>query len=329
MRISTFVTRVFACAMVSVVAGCANGVPGSGTGVPSISRTPRVRQSWMAPGAASGDLLYVSDDGSGVVFIYSYNPPAMKFVGFLSVPGGPGPMCVDKQQNIWILGVRDGASYVATEYAHGGTSPINALMDPAGPPSGCAIDPTTGNLAISSTPLTPGQIPTIAIFHHERGKPTLYKNSSIPGFYDCCTYDHQGNLYGYGTQNGSGNTTIEELPKGSSSFIGIPLHAEISWLYGMQWVGRYLTIADNNDQEAQIDEYDFTASGAKRVKAIKLPGTTLLWQYLIDGNRVIAPSWPFGGPGSVGVYDFPSGGKAIRSLEFSEPVAVVVSRAPH
>jgi hypothetical protein len=282
----------------------------------------------MAPGAASGDLLYISDVGYGAVFVYTYSPIGMKFVGVLTEPQAPGPMCVDKQQNVWILGGGfGGKSFAATEYAHGGTSPITVLMDPAAPPTGCAVDPTTGNLALSSDPLTHGQSATIAIFHHERGKPTLYEDPSIPGFYDCCTYDHRGNLYGYGSENGSGHNIIAELPKGSNSFTHITLDHEINQLLGMQWVGRYLTVAETDAVNSVIDEYELTPN-VTLARTIKLSGVTLLWQYFIDRNRIIAPNAPFEGPGSVGLFDYPAGGDPIRSHEFSEPVAVVVSRAP-
>ena len=129
-------------ALAAALAGCANsGVDGPGLN-PSPSRSEgNHMHSWMTPGAASGDLLYISDGGYGAVFVYTYSPFGMKFVGMLSEPQNPGALCVDKQQNIWVLsGVGEG-SYGAIEYAHGGTEPIGTLVDPAGEPTGCAADP--------------------------------------------------------------------------------------------------------------------------------------------------------------------------------------------
>ena len=88
--------------------------------------------SCIEPGAASGDLLYVSDDGVGAVLVYAYTPHAIKFVGELAQPTQPGPICVDKDQNVWILGSYNSESYEVTEYAHGGTSPKDIINDPAG-----------------------------------------------------------------------------------------------------------------------------------------------------------------------------------------------------
>ncbi|HEY1682757.1 MAG TPA: hypothetical protein VGF98_14015 [Candidatus Tumulicola sp.] len=323
--VSRFAIFLCSCA----IAGCANATTVAGSGaVPSVHAATPAQRSWMAPNAASGNLLYISDEGYGAVFVYAYARNAIKFVGVLNQPTPPGPMCVDKQQNVWILGERDGASYSATEYAHGGTAPIAVLTDPAGVPTGCAADPTTDKLAISSTPPVTGGTATIAIYNRGRGNPKLYEDSTIKGFYDCCTYDHRGNLYGYGTENMSGKNIISELPKGSGTFSHVTLDHEIPFLYGMQWVGKYLTVADTGATSAAIDEYTISPSGAKLARTIKLAGVTLLWQYFIDGDRIIAPDAPFTGSGFVGRYRYPAGGDAIKTNEFSQPVAVVVSRGP-
>src|SRR6516162_10280237 len=110
------------------LAGCTDA--GRVIGLPAAPSklSAATRQSWMAAGAASGDLLYISDVGYGAVFVYTYSPIGMKFVGILTEPQNPGAMCVDKQQNVWILGGGfGGKSFAATEYAHGGTPPIAVL----------------------------------------------------------------------------------------------------------------------------------------------------------------------------------------------------------
>jgi hypothetical protein len=323
------VRRFVMFALVVALAGC-SGTPTTSAGgnVPSTETRNAGTHSWISPDAATGDLLYISDDGYGSVLVYAYTPRTMKFVGVLAAPINPGSMCVDRQQNIWIVGEHDGNNYSATEYAHGGTSPIAVVTDPAGVPTGCAVDPTNGDLALGSAPPLSGGEPTIAIFKNGRGKPKLYHDTSIKGFYNCCTYDHRGNLYAYGTENQYGVNIIEVLPKGSSTFTSFTLDHEIPWLYGMQWVGKYFTVADSNlNTDSKIDEYTVSSGTATLAGTIPLKGVTLLWQYFIDRNRVIAPNAPFEGSGSVGIYNYPSG-DAIRVLPFSEPVAAVVSRAP-
>lgn len=328
-----FAAPVAVCALVSALAGCsgADSVEGMGT-VPSAPKaaTATHRHSWMTPAAASGDLLYISDPGYGAVFVYTYSPFGMKFVGMLAEPQNPGPLCVDKQQNVWVLSGAGEGSFAATEYAHGGTEPVAVLVDPAGSPTGCAVDPINGTLALGSTPSHSGQYATIALFKHERGKPTLVTDPSIPGFYTCCTYDNKGDLFGYGTEDQQGHNIIAELPRGSTSFTGINLGREISTLRGMQWDGKYLTVGDSDGSVASIIRYEITPSGGKERGSTPLTGVSLLWQYYIDGNRIIAPDAPFVGQGGfVGLFHYPAGGTRIRVRRFSEPVAVVVSRAPH
>jgi hypothetical protein len=324
-NVRRFVSFVFLVA----IAGCSGTATGSSGGtMPSTGAQSAIGHSWMAPNAASGDLLYVSDDGYGSVMVYSYGPHSLQFVGVLATPSFPGQMCVDKAQNVWIVTGKGGSSYAATEYAHGGTTPIAVLMDPAGVPTGCAIDPTTGNLALSSTPKLRSDVSTIAIYRHERGKPKLYQDASIPGFYECCTYDHRGNLYGYGTENTHSVTILSELAKGSNSFTPIELDREITFLYGMQWVGKYLTIGESDgERSGSILEYTISKSGtATFAKEIALPKVTELEQYFIDRNRIIAPNISFEGPGFVGLYNYATGG-LVHQFEFSQPVAVAVSRA--
>ena len=289
-----------------------------------------MRHSWMSAGAASGDLLYVSDDGYGSVMVYSYGPRAITFVGVLSAPIDPGPMCVDKQQNIWILGEAKGTNYSATEYAHGGTTPIAVLTDPAGVPVGCATDPTTGNLALASNPsLTGGdRSPTVAVYRNGSGNPKIYQNTSTDGFYGCCAYDHSGNFYAAGEEATGGRNVIQVLPKGSKTFTSFTLDREVNGLYGMQWVGKYFTVSDSFlSNDSSILEYTVSSKGVTFARDISLKGVTLLWQYYIDRNRIIAPNAPFEGPGSVGLFKY-SDGAPIRTFPFSIPVAVVVSRAP-
>ena len=105
---------------------------------------PDHRRSWMRPGAAGDSLLYVSNVGNGVVYVYDYKTGVQQ--GGLSGLQYPYGQCVDAAGDIYITQFF-GATI--TEYTHGGTSPIKTLTGP-GFPIGCSVDPTTGNLAVSS-----------------------------------------------------------------------------------------------------------------------------------------------------------------------------------
>src|SRR5579871_6367789 len=101
--------------------------------------------SWMAPGLAKRDLLYLTDDGNGNVYVYSF--PEAKLKGTLTGLNVPTGECVDKAGDVWI--VEEGTNDIV-EYAHGGTVPIATLTDPNNAPEGCSVDPTTGDLAVAN-----------------------------------------------------------------------------------------------------------------------------------------------------------------------------------
>ena len=82
------------------------------------------------------------------VFVFSY--PGLSQVGTLkSLNYSAQGECVDSAGDVFIA--TSNASYTGTifEYAHGGSTPIAELSDP-GYPWGCAVDPTTGTLAVSN-----------------------------------------------------------------------------------------------------------------------------------------------------------------------------------
>src|ERR1700722_2239249 len=142
-----------ACVAAAVVAGCANqqtvGTPPVGTpSVASLNAASAARGehgSWMKPSAKGKSLVYVSSVLSNDVYVYSYS--TQQLVGTLTGFTTPYGLCSDKKGNVWI--VNDGASQLV-EYAHGGTSPLATLSDSGEYPEGCAVDPQTGNLAVTN-----------------------------------------------------------------------------------------------------------------------------------------------------------------------------------
>lgn len=116
--------------------------------------------SWMAPDVQTQDLLYVTN--TKTVTVYSY--PKGKLEGTLRVGYLPHGECVDKKGDVFVTNL-DNAQIV--EYAHGGKKPILVLHSPSSDPAGCAIDPTTGDLAVSS--LGFGPYGSVAIYKRARG----------------------------------------------------------------------------------------------------------------------------------------------------------------
>jgi hypothetical protein len=249
------------CSAIALLAGCGNA--GSEL-APTGSTQPNVRsigvnathphgRSWMAPDAKNENLVYVSDgsgsSSSNEVYVYSY--PEGKLKGTLTDVDNPQGMCVDAAGDVWVT--NNSGTTGLTEFAHGGTKPIATLTDPNELPDGCAIDPATGNLAVTSLCQQPscfsGGPGDLAIFKDAKGTPTTYSDSSISDFY-FCGYDASGNLFLDGAS--TKGTTIAELASGSNSLVNIKLNfVTINYPGGVQWDGQYLAIGDQAYEGSQ------------------------------------------------------------------------------
>jgi hypothetical protein len=181
----------------------------------------------------------------------------------------------------------------------------------------------TGFLALSSRPAIDGQVATIAVFSHDHEGPMLHKDPNAE-FFDCCTYDPHGNLYGYGGVSDD-KLVIAELPAHSRKFINIPLGNNIDDIEGLQWAGKYLTVGN----ESQIEQFSISRHTASLAGTVSLSRVSYLQRYVIDRNRIIVANTQIQGQGYVNLYDYPKGGSPLGRREFEQPVAVAVSRAVH
>ncbi|HEY2555390.1 MAG TPA: hypothetical protein VGI15_09065, partial [Candidatus Cybelea sp.] len=195
---------------------------------------PDRRRSWMSPDAKKSSLLlYISDEASGDVYVYAYRSPNHlgKLVGTLTGFSTPSGECVDKAGDVFVTNT--GADDII-EYAHGGTTAINTLADLPGEfPYSCAIDRTTGNLAVTDLFSSYGS-GNVAIFPNAQGTPSIYTDPDFGGMY-FVAYDNAGNLFLDGTPSGSGEFVFGELPNGSSTITTIALNTSISFPGGVAW----------------------------------------------------------------------------------------------
>lgn len=292
--------------------------------------------SWMATTAKRQDLLYVANIGNDHAFVKAYAYPSGKLVGKL--PGFTGPLyalCVDRAQNVFVA---DFYGQDIVEYAHGGTRPIATLTD-NGSPSGCSIDPSTGDLAVTNSCDGPvgSCYPsgTTLIYRKAQGIPVLYHDSYISQMF-YCTYDNAGNLFVNGLVQAFYSDEYDELPKGSSSFTSLSLDKlpKAQGPGGLRWNGKYLVVAPIFDGNV-VYRYAISGSSGARVGVTHLAGVPNLHgveNFWIQSTTLIAPEEGIQEKhsiGRVGYFKYPDGGKPLKTLvgSFYFPQATAVSLA--
>jgi hypothetical protein len=313
------------CVVAAMLAGCGGSQPPVGRAAamvqaPASAAHARRGTPWMLPEAKSGDLLYVSsftpEEGKNIS-VYSY--PGGRRVGELAPAYAPG-LCSDAAGNVFVV---ETELEEIVEYAHGGTQPIATLSDEYNFPRGCAVDPTTGNLAVAGGNF-PGYYVTanVAIFPHATGSPTVYYDYDDLTF-SWCTYDNQGNVFANGRNFEKGASNLAELPAGASTFSQVSVqNANVHGNGSIQWDGRYLAVAklypgNNKKGPATIYQLQISGQNGKAVNTIALQGSHVSdrngWitqQCWIQNHRIISPEST---NNRIGLWDYPGGGYALRS----------------
>jgi hypothetical protein len=281
----------------------------------AITVHPDRGRSWVAPDAKRHALIYVSDYGTGDVYILEYKTGNLE--GTLTGFSDPFGMCVDKAGDVFI------ANYVGEnilEYAHGGSSPIANLDDTGYLPKGCSVDPTTGNLAVTNYAAYPYASGNLSIYQHAQGTPKPYTD---PNFilYGFCGYDNKGNLFvdGYYPSSEGSRAVFAELPSGETSFRDFPLNqGQISQPGGVMWDGKYVAVENYGGYQSPIYQFQITSSGAMVVGSTPLQENGQIFQFGMNGRRdkgqhrmVIAPE---GTGGELGFWDYPAGGIPTRFI---------------
>jgi hypothetical protein len=281
---------------VALLVGCGGSQPP--IGAPGAMPQPAA----IDPATASGDLLYAGTEND--LFVYSY--PQAKFVSEVSLPaGGGGQVCSDSDGDVYAP-VFTNETNETVEYAHGGTQPIATLDSPPGfRPYSCAIDPKTGNLAV--TDFLSNHHGKVAIYQGAQGSAKVYTDHGFTGFF-YCTYDDDGNLFLTGFTKGY---NLAELPAGRATFTNILVSKKIAvGGFGIQWDGKYVTLAQHSYNRGEGKLYRVAINGARG----KIVGVTYLDdsksgamdnQYWIQGNIVIWPTSYHNG--HLGLWNYPSG----------------------
>ena len=334
------------CAAVAILAACGGAYQGPPTPSGPLNTSGAARSataahhrdhgsSWIAPGAAANDLLYISNYDQDSVVVYSY--PQDKVVGTLTGFAEPDGLCADKKGDVWIVNNEEAVGYGIVEYKHGGTKPIATVADPGQFAVACSVDSTTGNLAVTNLAAYGSGPGSVALYPHAKGSATFYSVPKMDGVY-FCGYDDKGNLFVDG--KGKQGFRFAELPKGKKTFTNITLKGDkINFPGDVVWDGKYVAVGD---QQYQIvgspPEYDSaiyrtTGAGGKTVGTTVLGNSNDVAGFLIDGKTVIGADlspYSYPEPNNVPFYNYPAGGKPIKVLSkgMSQPHGVALSVGP-
>ncbi|MBV8067256.1 MAG: hypothetical protein JO113_04705 [Candidatus Eremiobacteraeota bacterium] len=215
-------------------AGCGDGLQTSAAhnsaGVPAIAGAfhafagvrppgpahPSLHKSWVSADARrERRLLFASDSGLDEVDIYSL--PGMKLEGQLTGAGfnNPQGMCSDTAGDVYVTETNNTE---IDEYSHAG-SLLARYPDSIGFPIGCAVDPATGNLAVTdivNDGSGPGQV---LIYSNPSTQPKLVSNPS-QYFYYFAGYGPKSSLWVSG-MNASGGYMLSRCSASSCSTIGL------------------------------------------------------------------------------------------------------------
>jgi hypothetical protein len=304
--------------VVAMLAGCGAvqppiTVPGVIPQTSEIATRADHRGSWMLSEAKRSDLLYVSDEFTRNVNVFTF--PKGKQTGSLTGFTSPEGECVDASGDVFVTDDRDSQASRVVEYPHGGKRPTLTLNTP-GTPRGCSVDAATGNLAV----VEQGDI---AIYEGARGTPVILRDPDmVATFY--CSYDSAGNLYVSGAASSGDQPVFGKVLRGHRSFTNFTVVASFlsAWV-PIMWDGRYLAIGDYESRDGSYPVYRVKVARAKgQVVSTTVLDTTgiqtlpagPMW---IQGGKVILTGehGPYCCPiGAVGLWNFPAGGHRTRRI---------------
>lgn len=307
------------CIVAIFIAGCQGAGAAPQTNARQDARAFRGAGSWISPAAKQQPLIY-TPDGSDV-FIYTYSGQQVGLLQGFSEPHG---VCSDSQGNVYVTdaGSVDAGAAVVYEYARGGTLPINVIDDSGQYPNSCAVDPTTGSLAVAND----SSHANVLIFPPGSFTvPTAYTATNMVD-YEFCGYDSTGNLYvdGYGAKS---SFQLAELPKGGDTLVGLPieeLNNKDHGAGGLQWDGQYLAVEDSQKR----DMYRIAVSGSQASIAGKLRpkgiSNRYAAQFSIQGKSLLFPLTY----GRMAFYKYPQGGRPTKGFISSVGPNMTVSLPP-
>lgn len=287
---------------VAMLAGCRGSQPPVGASA-TIPQQAHARKSPYK-------LLYLAEYNSASRLyqtqILSY--PAGSQIGLLSEAGS---MCADATGDVYIV-----TSGLITEYPPGSTSAIaEASMPSKVSAHACAVDPTTGNIAVTGDQMVSGgSAGWLGIYTSLGNSPTLYSDTKML-YLSYCGYDNKGDLFMDAEASGA---WFAELPAGSSNFVNL---GEPYAQGTVQWDGQYITIelprADPIIYRLEVSGSSVTTVGQTVLRSPGRRKDRHLAYTWIDGDTVVAPGRRVV---SLGYWHYPAGGQRYHTVPVAGPI---------
>jgi hypothetical protein len=301
-----------------VVAGCASGGVSDTLPVRSFqAMLPALGTAEVRLDSNANDLLYISNYSTSAVKVYGWPDLTQEQTlrGFTHQDG----LCTDSKGDVFVANTN---AYNVLEYAHGDAKPIATLADlPNYYPNFCAVDPVTGDLAVTNFPYGPyGSVTgNLVIYHHARGAPKPYTISAIYDYYTC-GYDDHGNLVVDGSSHGV--IALAILKHGASTLQLLTLDQSLSFPGGVQWDGRHWAIGDQQDN---VYQFDIEGTKGTKVGTTVLNGAAGVYEFYVGKHQIVVPEYA---ADQVQIFPYPKGGDATMTIAkgLHQPVGVVVSR---
>jgi hypothetical protein len=314
-RLSLGRSMLGSAAVATLLVGC-----GALNGPPFVSSS----RGAAALETTSGDLLYVANKRlSKGVNVLTF--PQGTLVATIKQIGSVRGICSDTSGNVWMTAsFNKGADpFHLYRFRHGGTKPIETrnLRRSA---YGCAVDRTTGNLAVIS--YGGSSDGTVDIWRGAReGRPAVYFTGFAPS---ACAYDDNGDLFVDGP--GGTGVALAELVKGGKNFTDVTLRKNAGWTVGsLQWDGTYVTLGVSTiSGSSSIYRVQVTGERGKIVDMLHLQHLARWPRFAIVNGEIVATQR---GPvvRRIGLYEYPGGGKALDVFSgFDDPAGMTVSVPP-
>jgi hypothetical protein len=285
-----------------------------------------VTQTSITPAASyenavqtTGALLYVAN-GSAVL---EYSLPGGKLENTLTGFNSPENPCSDAKGDVFVPDF--GASDVV-EYSHGGTAPKKTWNDSGERPLGCAVNSTTGDLAVTNWETVGSSPGELLVYESKSGKPKAYHDSKFD-YFAFCTYDDKGNLFVVG-YDGSFYPSLAELSKGRHHLTNITLNSAGELVYWTLWSGSALTVlVYAPGQTVPLGVYRVKISGSKGTLygKVSLRDDHGLTSYAFYGGELIGIAAQHPPKGTVTFWPYPKGGNPTKHIGESNPSGLTVS----